>query len=107
MYGLIGKMLSVPGQRDALASILLDGTTGMPGCRSYIVATDPADENAIWITEVWDDEASHKASLSLPAVQQAIGKARPIIAGFGERFVTTPIGGVGLSAADEDEGDAY
>lgn len=96
MFGLIGKMLAVAGQRDALASILLDGTTDMPGCRSYIVATDPADENAIWITEVWDDEASHKASLSLPAVREAIGKARPILAGFGERFVTTPIGGVGL-----------
>lgn len=106
MYGLIGKMLSVPGQRDGLVSILLDGTGDMPGCRSYIVATDPVDENAIWITEVWDDEASHKASLSLPVVQEAIGKARPIIAGFGERFVTTPVGGLGLSR-NGGEGDAY
>jgi len=99
MYGLIGKMIAAPGQRDALCAILLDGTTQMPGCRSYIVAADAADENAIWITEVWDDEASHKASLSLPAVKAAIAKARPIIAGFGERFETTPLGGVGLSGA--------
>lgn len=97
MYGLIGKMVAAPGQRAALIEILLDGTTGMPGCRSYIVAADPGDADAIWITEVWDDEASHKGSLSLPAVQAAIGKARPIIAGFGERFVTTPVGGVGLT----------
>lgn len=97
MYGLIGKMIAAPGQRDALVEILLDGTAGMPGCRSYIVAADPGDANAIWITEVWDDEASHKGSLSLPAVQAAISKARPIIAGFGERFVTTPVGGVGLT----------
>ena len=97
MYGLIGKMIAAPGQRDALVEILLDGTAGMPGCRSYIVAADPGDANAIWITEVWDDEASHKGSLSLPAVQAAISKARPIIAGFGERFVTAPVGGVGLT----------
>lgn len=97
MYGLIGKMIAAPGQRDALIEILLQGTTGMPGCRSYVVAADPGDANAIWITEVWDDEASHKGSLSLPAVQAAISKARPIIAGFGERFVTTPVGGVGLT----------
>lgn len=97
MYGLIGKMVAAPGQRAALIEILLEGTTGMPGCRSYIVAADPGDADAIWITEVWDDEASHKGSLSLPAVQAAIGKARPIIAGFGERFVTTPVGGVGLT----------
>jgi hypothetical protein len=35
----------------------------------------------------------------LPAVQAAIAKARPLIAGFGERFETTPVGGYGLSRA--------
>ncbi len=96
MYGLIGKMMAAPGQRDALIGILLEGTERMPGCLSYIIARDPADANAIWITEVWDSEASHKASLSLPEVQAAITRARPMITGFGERFVTAPVGGVGL-----------
>jgi quinol monooxygenase YgiN len=96
MYGLIGKMLAVPGQRDALIAILLESVGSMPGCLSYVVATDPADANAIWITEAWDSSESHQASLKLPAVQQAIARARPLIAGFGERFVTTPVGGVGL-----------
>ncbi|MDA0243952.1 MAG: putative quinol monooxygenase [Chloroflexi bacterium] len=96
MYGLIGKMLAVAGQRDALAAILLDGVAGMPGCHSYIIAEDPSDENALWITEVWDSQASHEASLTLPSVQQAIAKGRPLIAGFGERFITAPIGGHGL-----------
>ncbi len=101
MYGLIGKMNASPGQRDALTAILLEGTARMPGCLSYIIATDPADANAIWITEVWDSEASHKASLALPAVQAAIAKGRPMIAGFGERFITTPLGGVGLPAGKQ------
>lgn len=35
MYGLIGKMKVVPGQRDALISILIEGVSGMPGCLSY------------------------------------------------------------------------
>jgi quinol monooxygenase YgiN len=99
MYGLIGKMLSVPGQRDALVQILLEGTGAMPGCLSYIVATDPADANALWITEVWDTEANHQASLSLPSVQQAITRGRPLIAGFGERTITSPVGGHGLTSA--------
>lgn len=97
MYGLIGKMLITPGKRDEVLALLLDGTDAMPGCLSYIVAEDPTDPNAIWITEVWDSEASHQGSLKLPAVQAAISKARPMITGFGERFVTTPRGGVGLS----------
>lgn len=96
MYGLIGKIRCVPGQREALASILVQGTAAMPGCRSYVVAADALDPDALWVTEVWDSPTSHKASLSLPQVQQAIAKGKPLIAGFGERFETNPIGGFGL-----------
>ena len=99
MYGLIGKMVAVPGKRDELIAILLESVAsgpGMPGCLSYVIANDPADANAIWITEVWDSQSSHKASLSLPSVKQVIAKGRPLIASFGERFVTEPVGGHGL-----------
>jgi quinol monooxygenase YgiN len=97
MYGLIGKMTAVAGQRDSLLAILLESTQAMPGCLSYVLATDPADADALWITEVWVDAASHKASLSLPAVQAAIAKARPLIAGFSNRVETVPVGGAGLA----------
>lgn len=96
MYGLIGKITAAAGQRDALARILVDGTDRMPGCFSYVVATDPADPDALWVTEVWDSQASHQASLQLPAVQAAIAKGRPLIAGFSHRVETVPIGGHGL-----------
>jgi quinol monooxygenase YgiN len=98
MYGLIGKMTAVEGKRDELVAILLDGVSGMPGCLSYIVATDPADGNAIWITEAWDSKASHDASLALASVKAAIAKGRPLIATFGNGTVTTPVGGHGLAA---------
>lgn len=97
MYGLIGKMIATPGERDTLMAIIMESSEAMPGCLSYVVARDPADENAVWITEVWDSEESHKASLSLPAVQSAIARARPLIAGFGDSIVTEPVGGVGLT----------
>ncbi len=98
MYGLIGKMNAVPGQREALAEILLAGLAAMPGCLSYIVAQDPTDSDALWVTEVWTDAEHHRASLSLPSVQAAIARGRPLIAGFGERFETLPLGGHGLHA---------
>jgi quinol monooxygenase YgiN len=101
MYGLIGKMTAAPGKRDALIAILIEASAGMPGCLSYIVAADATDANAIWVTEVWDSKASHDASLSLPSVKNAITKGKPLIAGFGERFVTTPMGGHGLAATGE------
>jgi quinol monooxygenase YgiN len=96
MFGLIGKMIAAQGKRDELIAILADSTGSMPGCLSYVVAKDAADENALWVTEVWDSKASHEASLSLPSVKAAIAKGRPLIAGFGDRIVTTPIGGYGL-----------
>ena len=99
MYGLIGKVTTTPGKRDVLAAILLSGTGRLPGCLSYVVAADPADPDALWITEVWEDAESHRASLALPAVQQAIGKGRPLIAGFSNRVETAPLGGVGLAPA--------
>ncbi len=97
MYGLIGRMTAAPAQRDALVEILLDGVTAMPGCLSYIVATDPEDDNAIWITEVWDSKESHEGSLLLPSVKEAISKAMPLIAGFEKGTVTNPVGGHGLN----------
>src|SRR5689334_1983322 len=99
MCGLIGLMKAAPGKRDELVAVLSESTEGMPGCLSYIVAKDATDADALWITEVWTDKDSHAASLKLPAVQAAIARARPIIAGFGHRFETVPIGGVGLAKA--------
>lgn len=97
MHGLIGRMIAVEGKRDELIKILLDGVSGMPGCLSYVVAKDPTDTNAIWITEVWDSKESHAASLKLPSVRAAITKGRPMIAGFRESFTTEPVGGHGIS----------
>ena len=99
MYGLIGKAVAVEGKRDEFIKILLDGVGGMPGCLSYVVAKDPADTNAIWITEVWDSKESHAASLKLPAVQAAIAKGRPLIASFAEHHETEPVGGHGIAKA--------
>ncbi|MGE3468601.1 MAG: putative quinol monooxygenase [Pyrinomonadaceae bacterium] len=96
MYGLIGKMIAIPGKRDELIKLLLAGSGDMPGCLSYVVAKDLSNENAIWITEVWADKASHQDSLQLPAVREAISKARPLIAGFDTSHTTEPVGGLGL-----------
>src|SRR5215813_5641806 len=88
MYGLIGRMKAVSGKRDELAAILLEGSGDMPGCLSYVVARDPSDGDALWVTEVWESEADHKASLALPGVKAAIAKGRPLIASFDEHHTT-------------------
>nr|WP_198148563.1 putative quinol monooxygenase [Sphingomonas sp. Y57] len=96
MYGLMGRMVAQPGQREALIAILLEGTGAMPGCLAYIVARDLKDADAIWVTEVWDSKQSHAASLELPAVRASIARGKPLIAGFDNYTETEPVGGVGL-----------
>lgn len=96
MYGLIGTFTAHPGKRDEFIALMLADAGPMPGCLSFVVARDPADEDKVWITEVWDSAASHQASLQIPAVARSIEAAMPLIASFGEQVVTEPAGGIGL-----------
>ena len=98
MYGMLGRVKAVPGKRDQLLALLLEGSDGMPGCLSYIVAKDLKDPDALWITEAWDSKEHHAASLKLPQVQAAIARARPLIAGFDSGAETQPVGGIGLKS---------
>jgi quinol monooxygenase YgiN len=96
MYGMIARIKAQPGKRAQLAAILLDGTGGMPGCLSYVVAEDMADPDTLIVTEAWDSKQSHDDSLNLPAVQATIAKGRPLIAGFDRIAEIVPLGGIGL-----------
>jgi quinol monooxygenase YgiN len=99
MWGLIAKMTLLPGRRDEMVEILKESAADMPGCLSYVVAKDATDENTIWITEVWDSMASHDASLSLPAVKNAIPRGKAIVSNFEKIAVTSPVWGAGLPTA--------
>lgn len=96
MWGMIGKMTVLPGKRDEMIGILKSSAANMPGCLSYVVAKDATDENVMWVTEVWDSQASHDASLALPAVKEAIPRGRALVTNFERVAVTTPMWGVGL-----------
>lgn len=90
MYGLIGKLEAAENKRDLLVSILKENETDMPGCLSYVVAPDIDDPNSVWVTEIWRSEQDHQAALGLPSVQDAISRARPIIAGMTRVAETRP-----------------
>jgi len=95
LYGRQGRLVARPGQRDALAKILLEDETGlqaMPGCRLYLVFASEKEPDALLITELWETEEAHKASLALPGVKAAIARALPLIAG-GDGEGLTLLGG--------------
>ncbi len=92
MYGLINRFTAQPGRRDELAALMMAHDGPIPGCRSFVVAHDPKDPDALWITEVWDSEEVWKASLDIPGIKASVDKAVPLIAGWGEPIVTAPVG---------------
>lgn len=96
-YGLVGEIVAVDGRRDDLLAVLLEAAgDAMPGNMHYVVHTSDAHPDSVWVTEIWESREAHAASLELASVQALIGKARPLIAGFGTRIELTPHGGYGL-----------
>ncbi len=82
MFGLVGKLVAQPGKRDDVLAILrasVQEGDPMPGCRLYLTGRPSDEPDVIVVTEVWDDEAAHAASLQLPAVRDAIRRAMPLL----------------------------
>lgn len=91
MYGLIAKITVAEGKRGEMIAILKASAAAMPGCHSYVIAKEVADANVVWVTELWDSPSSHDASVSLPAVQAAIPRAKPIVTLLEKVAVTEPV----------------
>lgn len=91
MWGMIAKITAVPGKREEIISILRQSVAKMPGCTSYAVAEDATAEHILWVTELWQSEQDHNASLGLRQVQEAMPRARPLIANFERIAVTIPV----------------
>jgi quinol monooxygenase YgiN len=94
---MIPRIRTVPSRRDQMIEVLQTSAANMPGCLSYIVGRDQSDENIVWVTEAWESQTAHDASLSLRQVQDAIPRARPLIANFERLAVTEPVWGTGVA----------
>lgn len=100
MYAQTGKLVAYPGQREALAGILLhaaERVSALPGCRVYLVHADTADEATLWVYELWDDQASHDASLQDGHVRELIAAAMPLLGKPPESAMLQLLGGHGLA----------
>lgn len=97
MFGLIAKLTLLPGRRQEVIDLLSGSTRDMPGCSSYVIAKDAADENVLWVTEVWESQAAHDASLALRAVQEVVPRVKPLIANFEKIATTDPVAGVDVT----------
>lgn len=52
------------------------------------------------VTEVWTSADAYQASLEDQRVRELITEARALVAGLGERFELSPLGGKGLPLSE-------
>ena len=76
MYGLIIRFRAKPGKRDEFINVLSAGYQGMEGCHSYIFAEDPADEDLIWATQIWESHEAHDVAINRPDVRACINDVK-------------------------------
>ena len=100
MYLLHGKLTAKSGHREALANILLAASelvSTAKGCKIYVIGKDATDENAVYVTEIWDGKEDHDNSLNVDGVRELIGKALPMLEGKPSKGQELEIlGGAGL-----------
>ena len=97
-YGLSVQMTVRPGQRDAVVALLMRDPEAMRplGCDLYMVGVSPASPDVVLVTEVWASREAHRASLTLPAVQEAISEAMPMLTGEFQQMEFDVVGGLGV-----------
>lgn len=93
------KIPAAPGKRDELAAALqtaLDTARSENGTIYYILHTDAADPNALFMYELYEDQDAlsvHVGSEAFKALGPAI---TPFLGGAPEMTFLGPIGGKGL-----------
>jgi quinol monooxygenase YgiN len=100
MYGCYVKFTARPGQRDALVEHLLSAAASVEqaaGCVWYVINTSPTEPDIVWVTELWQNEALHDASLTHEDAQAAIRQVLPLLADRPQKIDLVPVGGKGIA----------
>lgn len=100
MYLVQVKFTARSGQRDELASILIQASklvSTANGCKIYVVGKEPNDNHSVYVTEIWVTKEDHDDSLKMPGVRELIAQAMPIIDGQPRKIHELEIvGGIGI-----------
>lgn len=78
-----GTIGTAPGRRDELIDRLTRRNDVLRelGCVAYEVGTSDEQPDTVFVVEIWQSAAAHRASLQQPEVVAAIADARPLLNG--------------------------
>ena len=82
-WGNMGSLKALDGKRDELLAILARYKPELAdaGCLVYEVGTNPSTPDRVYVLEVWDSAESHRASLGIGSVRDALHEALPLLDG--------------------------
>ncbi|UFS58442.1 putative quinol monooxygenase [Subtercola endophyticus] len=96
-FSYTATLRTQPGRRDDVIRLLLTDQSALAelGCLQYLVGTNAADPDVVYVSERWVSDEAHAASLQLPSVQAAIADARPMLTGDMTSLAFEVVGGLG------------
>ena len=83
LFSVFGRMTALPGQRDELIAVLLEGfraSGGDGGLLSYSINTAFDDPDTIWLTQLWIDKEAHDATTRSEPVAAVTLRVPPLLA---------------------------
>lgn len=95
-YVLINKMTTKPGKRQEVIAIMLEAGISFndnSACLLYLVSGSKDDPNAIWVQDVWTNQADHEAAMQTETMMRYIKKTIPLLEDMPEQFQVVPAGG--------------
>ena len=94
MFANVGTLGAAPGRRDDLVRHLTQRSDALRavGCLTYEAGVNDDDPDTVFVVELWESEAAHRASLASPGVQASIAAARPLLSGAFGGFRFTVVG---------------
>lgn len=90
-FGMQVVLTAQQGMGGELAVIMLKASelvTSSEQCLLYLVQISTSDADKILITEVWESQQAHQASLANSEVLALIGKAKPLISDMSHQLGT-------------------
>ncbi|MFJ4656902.1 putative quinol monooxygenase [Nocardia sp. NPDC088792] len=89
MFSVFGKMTALPGRRDELIAVLLEGLRAGGedgGLLDFSINTAFDDPDTIWLTQLWVDKDAHDATTRSEPVVAASSEVPALLAQRPEGF---------------------
>ena len=83
MFSVYGRMTALPGRRDELIALLVEGFRAGgedSGLLAYSVNTAFDDADTVWLTQLWTDKDAHDATTRSEPVAAVTSRVLPLLA---------------------------